>query len=571
MLDALRKTRRLFARRPLSRTLAALLAAARDAATERRFTVRPAPGNGYRTGRCRTWRRPSRSAFINALQQHLGIPPADFRRRGEPREPGDTPTLPAPCNGSVLLAGEQALRDPRIEQYLCRLAASGQLHLIYPDRFRLPADGIRPVLTGVTADAAGQACLADLRRRGIGCIWLSAAEAVARDEVPLYEACQQQARPAAEGTVLDYRPVVRPLLPLPSYPAAAPRARPLRILSYRWHVPHQYELFKLGAEFTLLTNLGESSCRWWDLGQRPFPGNARFARWDEIDPAQFDLALLHFDEHILDVPDKDPAVGADWGRSFRFLLSALSIPRIAICHGTPQAPDAPTDPDRAERLRQALVDLLGDTPVVVNSHQAHAEWRFRNARVIWQGFDPGEFPARPPAARQAARILTLPHSAYALRPRYHGAELLAEVKNRISLPFEQLSVPEPNLLLNGNAYARAKFAHYVATLHRYAIYFNPTIHSPMPRTRGEAMLCGLATVSATSHDVDLFIRNGINGFHAGAAEELAEQISYLLDDPERAARIARAGRATGIELFGIDRFLADWRRLIRDTLGADAI
>lgn len=571
MLKFLRKMRRLFASRSASRIAAALLAAARDAATVRRFAVEASSAFGHRTLRYRTWRRPNTPAFMNALQQGLGLPLADFRRRAKGREQSSAPNIPVAYDTSLLLAGERALVDPRIEKFLCGLAAKGQLNLIYPDALYLPGAGTIHVLSGVKADAAGQACLAELRRRNIGCVWLSASDDVAREEVPLYEACQQQAKPSADGERLDYGPIVRPLTPIPSYPAAMPRPRPLRILTYRWHVPHQYELFKLGAEFTLLTDLGESSCRWWDLGQRPFPENARFARWDEIDLEQFDLALLHFDEHILDVSDKDPAVGSDWGKSFRFLLSALTIPRIAICHGTPTAPDALAGPESAEAHRQTLVNLLGDTPVVVNSHQAHSEWRFRHARVIWQGFDPGEFPERPPLDRQAARILTLPHSAYALRPRYHGAELLEIVRSRVPVAFEQLSVPEPDLLLNGDAYARAKFAHYIATLHRYAIYFNPTLHSPMPRTRGEAMLCGLATVSATSHDVDLFINNGINGFHANSADELAEQIRYLLDNQEHAGKIARAGRATGIELFGIERFLDNWRHLIRDTIGHSAI
>lgn len=571
MLKFLRKTRRLFAIRPASRIAAALLAAARDAATEHRFAIQASPASGYRAVRCRTWRRPSRAAFMDSLQQHLGLPSADFRRRAESRAQCGTPLALLEYDTSLLLAGERALDDPGIEQYLCRLAANGQLHLVYPDELPLPGGSTINVLCGVKADAAGQACLTELRRRGIGCVWLAASDKVAREEVPLYEACQQHAKPSADGLQLDYTPIVRPPIPWARRPATPSCPRPLRILTYRWHVPHQYELYKLGADFTLLTDLGESSCRWWDLGQRPFPENARFARWDEIDPEKFDLAVLHFDEHILDVPERDPAVGHEWGKTFRFLLGALTIPRIAICHGTPQAPDAPAGPEIAEANRQTLVDLLADTPVVVNSYQAYAEWRFHHARVIWQGFDPGEFPERPPPNRQAARILTLPHSAYSQRPRYHGADLLEIVRTQIPVAFEQLSVPEPDLLLSGNAYARAKFAHYIATLHRYAIYFNPTLHSPMPRTRGEAMLCGLATVSATSHDVDLFINNGINGFHAGSGAELAEQIQYLLDSPERAGKIARAGRSTGIELFGIERFLDDWRRLIRDTLGHTAI
>ncbi len=571
VLKFLSKACRLFATRPATAIVAAVWGAAGDAAIGKRFvfaaSTNATGGPAYR----RIWRRPTVKAFITALQQRLGSAQEDFRRRAESREQCDASSPFAAPPASLLLAGEHALADPRIALYLRTLAASRQLRLAYPDTLPRTADGPGWLLTGVTVDAAGHACLAELRRRGIGCTWLSATDDVLRHELPLYEACQQQACPSENGVTLDYRPILRPQLPCRQHSPAPSPVRPLRILSYRWHVPHQYELFKLGAEFTLLTDLGEGSCRWWDLGQRPFPENARFARWREIDPSQFDLALLHFDEHVLDVPERDPSVGHDWGRSFRFLLRELTIPRIAICHGTPQAPDAPGGPAAAEANRQALVALLGDTPVVVNSHQAYGEWQFRNARVIWQGFDPGEFPERPPGISQTARILTLPKDAYALRPRYHGADLLDIVRRRIPQRLEQLAVPEPDLLLAGNDYARAKFAHYIATLHQYDLYINPTRHSPMPRTRGEAMLCGLATVSATSHDVDLFINNGINGFHATEAEELAEQVRYLLAHPEEARQIALAGRATGIELFGIDRFLADWRRLIRDTLGSDAI
>ena len=93
----------------------------------------------------------------------------------------------------------------------------------------------------------------------------------------------------------------------------------------------------------------------------------------------------------------------------------------------------------------------------------------------------------------------------------------------------------------------------------------------MPRTRGEAMLCGLATVNADSHDVNRFVHNGVNGFYAATAEDLADQLGFLLTDPARAWRIGQAGRDTAIQRFHIDRFLADWRHLIRDALGSNAI
>ena len=92
----------------------------------------------------------------------------------------------------------------------------------------------------------------------------------------------------------------------------------MRVLTYRWHVPHQYELFKLGADFTLVTDLGESSCRWWDLGQRPMPANVRFAEWHDIEQADFDLAILHFDEHVLDQRGKDDGRRSRLGANLPF-------------------------------------------------------------------------------------------------------------------------------------------------------------------------------------------------------------------------------------------------------------
>ena len=516
----------------------------------------PTPEYGYRLA----WSRPTRLRFERALRRRLGIAQLDFRRRAESadnldKQPPDTST-----SATMLLASRCACNDPSVRTFLLAQTTDGALRIARPGEDVTPQPGTLTLLDGVEADAEGQARLLDLRRRGICCDWLATSEITALEEVPLREACLRQAVPADDG--LAYVPIAVPqILTFPR--AVTPLPRPLRVLTYRWHVPHQYELFKLGAAFTLVSDLGEDACRWWDLGQRPMPANARFARWGEIDPCSFDLAILHFDENVLQAATDAPGVGADWGTSFRFLQRTLTIPRIAVCHGAPQE-DAPSQ-------REALANFLGDTPVVVNSHQALAEWGFRNARVIWQGFDPAEFPCRPEPGLRTARVLTLPGEALAERAGHRGANLLEAVATRVAAHLERLRVPEPNLLLSGNAYATARFTHYVAALHGFDIYFNPTLRSPMPRMRGEAMMCGLATVSADNHDVDHFVENGLNGFHASSAEELADQLVFLLGKPARTWRIGLAGRGTAIRLFHIDRYLGDWRQLIRDVLGSDAI
>lgn len=560
MAGALTRLLRLAAARGPLVLLRAAWGAAADACREQKLRVvaAPLPECGFRDA----WRRPTRRRFEQALRKRLGIAQPDFRRRAESAAGLDAQPPGTPVTAVVLLAGARALDDAWVRTFLLAQAADGALDLVRPGDAIAPRPGRVTLLSGLAADAEGRACLLDLRGRGIACDWLTNTTDVAAEEIPLYEACLHRAAPAADGGGLEHAAIAVPQrLTFPR--AAVPLPRPLRVLTYRWHVPHQYELFKLGADFTLVSDLGEDACRWWDLGQRPLPGNARFARWDEIDPRQFDLAILHFDENVLQAAADAPGVGADWGATFRFLRDKLPIPCVGVCHGTP--------PAGGDAARAALVDFLGGIPVVVNSHQALAEWGFENARVIWQGFDPAEFPCRPAPGLRAPRILTLPGEATAERPGYRGADLLAAVAARLTAPLERLQVAEPNLLLAGNAYADARFSHYVAALHGYDIYFNPTLRSPMPRSRGEAMLCGLATVNADSHDVDRFIENGMNGFHAASAEELADQIGFLLADPARAWRIGQAGRETAIQRFHIDRYLDDWRRLIREVLGGDAI
>ena len=117
-------------------------------------------------------------------------------------------------------------------------------------------------------------------------------------------------------------------------------------------------------------------------------------------------------------------------------------------------------------------------------------------------------------------------------------------------------------MLFRSQFARWKYRNYVDEIRRYSVYFNPTQRSPMPRARGEPMMCGVAIVSAKNHDVDMFIQNGVNGFYAEDAHELREQLLFLSRNPVAAKTVGAAGRRTAIDLFNVDRYLADWRSVI---------
>lgn len=342
-----------------------------------------------------------------------------------------------------------------------------------------------------------------------------------------------------------------------------------RILTYRWHVPHQYEIYKLPHEFTLVNDAGTGFTHDWEYSQRPLPKNVKFASIRDIDINDYDMALLHFDENVLAPELTNGVIGGDWGATFKWFMENVHLPKVAVCHGTPQFygqynPEytASNLMEVIEEQRQRLVDYLGETLVVNNSYQAQLEWQYRNSRVIWHGFDPAEFPI----CTREKGILTPYGVLMKSRPHYRGYNILKSTLQslRAELIMHRLIVLEPKLTYSGNRYAVARYRNYIDSIRKYSIYFNPTIRSPMPRSRGEAMLCGLVNVSLNNHDVDLYIKNGVDGFYGETPEELGEYLRYLVKNPTQCRRIGIQGRHTAMNIFNHDRFLMQWNNIITE-------
>jgi glycosyltransferase involved in cell wall biosynthesis len=357
-------------------------------------------------------------------------------------------------------------------------------------------------------------------------------------------------------------------------PVSYKRHHRLRVLTYRWHCPHQFELYRTGYEFTLVTGAGTALCDSWDWEKRPLPPNARFLNRQYVNSRDFDVAILHFDENLLHPEKCKGMVPADWGNTMRWFMETVALPKIAICHGTPQFAgqyDAEyVQPDLGvvdESSRVELVKFLGDTLVVCNSYQAQREWGFKNSTVIWQGFSPHEYPE----TIKDQEILTMPYAALRNRPHYNGLFIYKKVSELLngSMQIDSLEVPDPpkSYGLRSHDWAEAKFRNYAREIGRYRIYLNPTLRSPMPRTRGEAMMAGAITVSMRNHDVDQFIQNGVNGFFADSPEELAEQLRFLKQQPAAMRKVSAASRLTALDQFNQDRYLSDWGRVLKGVVG----
>jgi hypothetical protein len=83
----------------------------------------------------------------------------------------------------------------------------------------------------------------------------------------------------------------------------------------------------------------------------------------------------------------------------------------------------------------------------------------------------------------------------------------------------------------------------------------------------EAMTIGLPVVAlATTEAVEAVPRDA--GVLSTRVDTLVDAALWLIESPEEARRLGAAGRAAARRRYGLDRFLADWDRLLEDELCA---
>jgi glycosyltransferase involved in cell wall biosynthesis len=113
-----------------------------------------------------------------------------------------------------------------------------------------------------------------------------------------------------------------------------------------------------------------------------------------------------------------------------------------------------------------------------------------------------------------------------------------------------------------NPFAVRNFRSYVDRIRQFSVYLNTTLRSPMPRSRGEAMMTGVIPVCLRNHDVDRFVENGVDGFYADTPEDLAAFLNDLFRDRGRILEMSRAARRKAMDVFNHDRYLAAWTNLL---------
>ena len=77
---------------------------------------------------------------------------------------------------------------------------------------------------------------------------------------------------------------------------------------------------------------------------------------------------------------------------------------------------------------------------------------------------------------------------------------------------------------------------------------------------------GAARPDVRTFDIDLFLKNGENGFYSDDPNELVSIIAELMRNPNLAEQIGYAGRQTAIQNFSQERCIEDWRDFFKEHI-----
>jgi glycosyltransferase involved in cell wall biosynthesis len=305
----------------------------------------------------------------------------------------------------------------------------------------------------------------------------------------------------------------------------------MKIFDMLSHEGYHHELCKLRCDFTITVDREHR----WNKRYRPIPSNVTFLDRSALSVSlveQYDIAIIHNYKQFQ-------------------LLRDCNIPKIIVMHCSKQG----------QGDVEFTTEDLGKYLIVFNSYKDKERWNLSCPRqhVILHGFDPSEWPV---SDRSINRIFTVGRRI-AERDNICGYRIIQELE-RSNIPVKIVG-DNPTIGIQ----SPGDFDEFRRYHSKYAVYLNPTLRSPMPRGRGEAMMCGIPVITTNFYDEELFIENGVNGFYSNNIQQIKEYAALLLADKNLQAEMARNIYKTALEKFHISRFLVEWKKVIAEIAQVD--
>lgn len=318
-----------------------------------------------------------------------------------------------------------------------------------------------------------------------------------------------------------------------------------------WHVMHFWDLFNALKDDVHFSIIHNSWRDWKDsrfLSARGIPENASFVPYYE--KGKYDFAILDVDQQVTNVDIT--------GKRRAFIeLNALiqDIPKVIINHGSPIYPEyykreGMTDAEAMEQCKSDMRELVGNTPMVTNSHKAAEMWGW--GTPIWHGMNPDDWMDLPKEPRPFTALSIGGFDAYYNRACMEDTNRILKEKFGYEIHWAKINVKTGQ---SPDAYK--------TYLGSSLLYLDTSIHTPMNRARTEAMLSGCCVVQVKgAHDIERFATEENMVLVPNKPKEIAEKVNWLIEDYQTALRIGAAGKETAKALFNYARYRKDWMTLI---------
>lgn len=320
------------------------------------------------------------------------------------------------------------------------------------------------------------------------------------------------------------------------------------------HLGNAYEQLKLAQNYPIKWHYLQNNVRrWTDISPRPVPdtwlNKDQFEWVTHYEPGKYDLALLAVDQQHV-----NPDIGKGW--MYRDLNELIQdVPKIVINHGTPMYDEAYTEDlvinggeiitEKGTKKLIGMKEKIGGNFMIVNSYDAVERWGWGYPLI--HGMDKDEWFDLPKEPRVTVMI-----SPGGL-DKYYNRQLLTAIKGEVK---QKTGLEVQHITVN---YKCHDWNDYKEFLGRSLIYINPTLDSPMPRSRTEAMLSGCCVLTSRYHNADEFIEHGKEGFiMPDNPLSYAEAIYQLINNNyQQAVEIGQRGKKKAEQVFSSERYQKD--------------
>ena len=295
----------------------------------------------------------------------------------------------------------------------------------------------------------------------------------------------------------------------------------MKVLDWYNHQGHQYEFFKLGYDFYLL-GIGEVHPD-WNEKTRPKHKNVIEVCIDDILNETFDVVMYRTGGR------------KKWIESF----VSKGAEAIAVVQTT-------TPPDIPSYVKH----VVWNSVVTMNKYKKY----FNHAKHIYipHGFDHNEFANQ--NLDRNGQILSVAN-LFKQRGKLLGYNDWVKVKNSLGCKL----IGHGNKDISTEIKEASTFDELLGEYNLNSIYLNTTIESAMPRSRAEAMMCGMALVTTNNYDISRYVSHKKSAFLCNNYKDMIKYCKVLQDNPNLCKDMGAAAREEAIKHFGISTYLSRWK------------